>query len=89
MERLRAENTSLQESVSSLTEGVTRLREENKVLKEAVLDLQARSLRDNLVFVGILEKTGGQQQNSEQIVKDAFHNQMKIPEETVKHITFH
>ncbi len=55
VETLAAENASLRDSVKSLTENVTHLSEENKKIKETVIDLQARSMRDNLVFSGIPE----------------------------------
>ncbi len=55
VETLAAENASLRDSVKSLTKNVTHLSEENKKIKETVIDLQARSMRDNLVFSGITE----------------------------------
>ncbi len=55
VETLAAENASLRDSVKSLTENMTHLSEENKKIKETVIDLQARSMRDNLVFSGIPE----------------------------------
>ncbi len=50
VETLAAENASLRDSVKSLTENMTHLSEDNKKIKETVIDLQARSMRDNLVF---------------------------------------
>ncbi len=55
VETLAAENASLRDSVKSLTENMTHLSEDNKKIKETVIDLQARSMRDNLVFSGIPE----------------------------------
>lgn len=45
-------------------------------------------MRNNHVFAGTLEKRGGQHENNKQTVKDFLHNQMKIPEEAVKNVTF-
>nr|XP_054588278.1 uncharacterized protein LOC129153175 [Nothobranchius furzeri] len=89
VERLVAENTSLRESVSSLTAGFDLISQDNKALKETVLDLQSRSVIDNLVFVGLLEQTGGEAEDCEQTIDNFLHTHMKIPEETVKNITFH
>uniref|UniRef100_A0A1A8I9P0 Ring finger protein 40 n=1 Tax=Nothobranchius kuhntae TaxID=321403 RepID=A0A1A8I9P0_NOTKU len=88
VERLAAENASLRESVSSLEEGMTRITQDNKTLKETVLDLQARSMRDNLEFAGLPEQTGGAE-NCEHTIKNFLQTEMKIPEETIKNITFH
>ena len=55
-------------------------------MKETILDLQSRSMRDNLVFSGIPE---AQAENPEQVVKDFISTQLKLPKDTVKNITFH
>nr|XP_054587020.1 uncharacterized protein LOC129152519 [Nothobranchius furzeri] len=89
VERLAAENASLRESVSSLTAELDRISQDNNALKETVLDLQSRSMRDNLVFAGLPEQTGGEAEDCEQTIKNFLHTHMKIPEETVKNITFH
>lgn len=86
VETLTAENAGLRESVKSLTEGMTRLSEENKKIKERVIDLQARSMRDNLVFSGIPEQTG---EDAELTVKNFIQTHLKLPEETVRNISFH
>ena len=86
VEKLAAENSSLRESVKSLSEGMTRLSEENKKIKETVLDLQARSMRDNLVFAGIPEHA---EEDPEATVTAFIKNQLKLPEEAVSNITFH
>ncbi|KAL3969407.1 suppressor of tumorigenicity protein 14 [Sarotherodon galilaeus] len=75
VETLAAENATLRESVKCLTENVTQLNRENKKIKETVIDLQARSMRDNLVFSGIPEAAG----------EDA---ETTLPEDTVKNIVF-
>lgn len=52
---LVAEKQALRESVKSMTEGMSQLSMVNKDMKETILDLQARTMRDNLVFPGIRE----------------------------------
>ncbi|XP_072573290.1 uncharacterized protein [Paramormyrops kingsleyae] len=86
VETLAKENAALRESVKSLTEGLGQLSLENKKIKEAVLDLQARSMRDNLVFAGIPEAAD---ENPETTVKNFIHKQLKLPAETTSNITFH
>uniref|UniRef100_A0A3P9IWJ8 LRAT domain-containing protein n=1 Tax=Oryzias latipes TaxID=8090 RepID=A0A3P9IWJ8_ORYLA len=46
VETLTVENSALRESVSSIFDGMSRLSEENKKIKESILDLQSRSMRD-------------------------------------------
>ncbi|KAL4007994.1 hypothetical protein ACER0C_001846 [Sarotherodon galilaeus] len=79
VETLAAENATLRESVKCLTENVTQLNRENKKIKETVIDLQARSMRDNLVFSGIPEAAG---EDAETTVKSFIKNHLKLPEDT-------
>ncbi len=82
---LAAENASLRDSVKSLTENMTHLSEENKKIKETVIDLQARSMRDNLVFSGIPESA---EEDPEATVKNFIKTYLKLPEDTVENICF-
>ncbi|KAL3980751.1 aryl hydrocarbon receptor nuclear translocator [Sarotherodon galilaeus] len=72
VETLAAENATLRESVKSLTDN-------------SVIDLQARSMRDNLVFSGIPESAG---EDAEATVKSFIKTHLKLPEDTVKNIAF-
>lgn len=85
VETLAAENASLRDSVKSLTENMTHLSEENKKIKETVIDLQARSMRDNLVFSGIPESA---EEDPEATVKNFIKTYLKLPEDTVENICF-
>ncbi|KAL3976473.1 glucuronokinase [Sarotherodon galilaeus] len=85
VETLAAENATLRESVKSLTDNVTQLNTENKKIKESVIDLQACSMRDNLVFSGIPESAG---EDAEATVKSFIKIHLKLPEDTVKNIAF-
>ncbi len=85
VETLAAENASLRDSVKSLTENMTHLSEENKKIKENVIDLQARSMRDNLVFSGIPESA---EEDPEATVKNFIKTYLKLPEDTVENICF-
>ena len=83
---LAAENETLRDSVKSLTEGMTKLSEDNKRMKESILDMQSRSMRDNLVFSGLPERA---EEDPEATIKVFLQQSLKLPQETVKNITFH
>lgn len=75
---LTAQNQSLKDNVKKLTEGMTQLSGENKRIKESILDIQARSMQDILVFSGIPKEA-----------EDFIQHQLKHPSDTVKDISFH
>ncbi|MED6257647.1 hypothetical protein ATANTOWER_028766 [Ataeniobius toweri] len=54
---LVAENKTLRESVQKLTKGMTQFSRDTRKMKETILDIQARSMQDNLVFSGLPEHT--------------------------------
>lgn len=64
------------EMVKCVTKNVTYLNIENKKIKETVIDLQARGMRDNLVFSGIPEAAG---EDSETTVKSLIKTHLKLP----------
>lgn len=55
-------------------------------MKETILALQLRSMRDNLFFSGIPESTIDEPSKS---VKDFMIKQLKLLSETINIITFH
>lgn len=75
-------STQLSSVMSQLSSVVA----ENKNMKKTILDLQARSMRDNLIFTGIPEPPADQPENA---VKDFLIKQLKLPTDTVDNITFH
>lgn len=54
-------------------------------MKDTILDIQARSMRDNLVFSGIPEIPA---EDSEKSVKDFMCNQLRLSTDTIN-ISFH
>ena len=93
IDTLTEENKSLHHSVStmsvqlsSVTTQLASVISENKTMKETILDLQSRSMRDNLIFTGIPEPPSDQPETA---VTDFMINQLKLPTQTVKNITFH
>lgn len=83
---LQKVNKELHTSIQSLSDQMQRITAENKLLKETVLDLQTRSMRDNLIFSGLPETNN---ENPETVVKEFMKTQLKIPPETLRNITFH
>lgn len=55
-------------------------------MKETILDLQCRSMRDKLIFNGIPEHTAN---NPENAIKNFMQSALKLPPDTVSQITFH
>lgn len=86
IDSLQKDNKEMHTKISELTATITHITNENKLLKDSVLDIQCRSMRDNLIFSGIPEQI---QDNPEQAIKDFMHSSLKLPLESVNNITFH
>lgn len=84
---LLAENKTLKDTVSTLTNQMYTVVKENKEMKEALLDLQSRSMRDNLVFSGIPELKDND--DAEKQITQFMSTHLHIPPDTVKDFTFH
>ena len=55
-------------------------------MKESIIDLQARSMRDNLVFSGIPEQAD---EDPELTIKNFIQTHLKLPGDAVKNIIIH
>lgn len=55
-------------------------------MKETTLDIQTRSMRDNLIFSGIPETTPD---NPELYVQNFIQTQLKLPADIARNITLH
>ena len=53
-----------------MKEDIKRIKEENSELKKRVVDLQARSMRDNLLFFNIRESDG---EDTESLIKELYY----------------
>lgn len=53
---------------------------ENKRLNEEIIDIQCRSMRDNLIFYGIKEDVSRRVENCEEIISDVCRNVLNIQE---------
>lgn len=80
IETLTNENKTLKDSVSSFNSQLATVTADCKTMKETILDLQSRSMRDNLVFSGVPEVPA---ENTEQVVKDLITTRLKLPTDTV------
>lgn len=87
IDTLMLENNELKGTVKNLSAQVTTLTQENKDTKETILDLQCRSIHDNLIFSGIAIPQNTH--DPEKAVKDFMLKSLQLPVTTVKDITFH
>lgn len=83
---LQQSNQELQTSITTLTQQMQKVSAENKQMKETILDIQTRSMRDNLIFSGIPEISPD---NPELQIQNFMHSQLKLPADVVQNITFH
>jgi hypothetical protein len=84
------ENDDLKNNCTDLTKRlelteslVTVLRKQNQQQGNEILDLQARSMRDNLIFTGIEEKD---RENTLEVLRNFLATEMKVPQ--TQSITF-
>lgn len=83
---LQKHNVELKTSVDTLTIQMQSLAKENKTMKETILDIQTRSMRDNLIFSGIPDSTTD---SPATLVKNFMQSALKLPLDTINQITFH
>lgn len=83
IEDLKKENAALRSTVDSLQTETTRLTSENKQLKAEMLDLQCRSMRNNVVIWGIKEEEKEDYIVTENLVKEFMKNGLQMSEEQV------
>lgn len=70
-------------SVNKIETDVNEHKKENMFLRGALLDIQTRSIRENLVLKGIKEKEG---EYPESLVKKVFLTVLQIPSDAVDKI---
>ena len=86
IETLQQSNQDLKTSVATLTQQMQNVTVENKQMKETILDIQTRPMRDNLIFSGIPETTPD---NPGPYIQNFMKTQLKLPPDIVSNITFH
>lgn len=85
LEQTRKELDSVSGKVKKVERSVRDVTRENFKLKEKILEMTTRSMRDNLIFSGIPEETD---ENVEDVLKTFFTNELGVNKETVQRITF-
>lgn len=86
IDNLQKENKILTSSVQSLTTQLSTTTAELKTIKSNILDIESRSMRDNLIFSGIPEQNN---ENAEATIRTFMTTQLKLPADTVQFISFH
>ena len=86
LQEVQQDNAELRSALTSVSSEVEQLRKNNRELKETILDVQARSMRDNLIFSGIPEKA---QEDPEAQVRSFLVDALKMSAETANNIGFH
>lgn len=86
IETVIQENNALKGTVKTLSAQVTQLSDDNKSMKATLLDLQCRSMRDNLIFSGIPEQNPD---DPERALKEFMETSLKLSKDAVEQITFH
>ena len=84
--QLTTDNSALKRDLGALQEQVVLLSNDNRKINEAMLAIQTRSMRDNLLFFGIPER---HQENAEDTVKVFMKQHLHLPDRVVENITFH
>ncbi|KAF7647466.1 hypothetical protein LDENG_00172130 [Lucifuga dentata] len=87
IDRLESKNKSLKATVDLLTKKTDTLAKENKKTNETILDIQSRSMCDNLIFSGIPENPS--LDDPEALLKHFMISKLKLPPDTIDNITFH
>lgn len=84
--KLQRENKTLTAKVKIHDSNMDCLLRENRVMKESLLDIQSRCMRENLFFSGIPEDASN---NPEGAIREFMQSALKLPIETVNKVAFH
>ncbi len=88
IEVLKADNASLRTEVNSLKCLTAELQRDKVNMSKSILDLQCRSMRDNIVIHGVSETKNETYHNSEELVKMFLVDKLKIKLEEAEAIRF-
>ncbi|CAB4036793.1 Hypothetical predicted protein, partial [Paramuricea clavata] len=75
VETLKKENAELKKSDSETKERLAKVEEQNSTLNSRVIDLQARSMRDNLMFYNLPER---EDENTNNLIHNLLQEQLGI-----------
>ncbi len=85
IDNLQRDNAELHSTLASVSLEVDLLKKENNFLKEPVLDIQNRSIWDNLIFTGIPKNAPDK---PEALVRNCMVYTLKIPTDSVNNSGF-
>lgn len=88
IEVLKTDNASLRTEVNSLKRLTAELQKDKVSMSKSILDLQCRSMRDNITFHGVPEAKNETQHKSEELVKAFLVDDLKIKSEEAEAIHF-
>lgn len=87
IEELKQENSFLKTTVDSLQTEMTRISNENKQMKAEMLEIQCRSMRNNIVIMGMKEEKKEDYKATENTVKEFMKADLKMSEQQVANIS--
>lgn len=77
---IRKAQNDIKSSVKDTGKEIQEMRRVNEQLQDQITDLQARSMRDNLLFFGLAEFRGHGRENCVNIINDFCETEMGIPD---------
>ena len=87
IEDIKKENVELKKQVKDMCRKVDQLTDEKGRVTAKIIDLQARSMRDNLLFFGIHEEE--EKEDCEQLLKAALYHHLKINAQEIQFARVH
>lgn len=87
IEDLTKENKALKATVNTLKSTTEEIQSENKRIKSEILDLKCRSMRNNIVIMGLNEEEKETYLGTENLVKTFLIQNLKMSDEQVKGIS--
>ncbi|XP_037115453.1 uncharacterized protein LOC119127540 [Syngnathus acus] len=88
IEVLKADNSSLRTEVNHLKHLTAELQRDKVNKANSILDLQCRSMRDNIIIHGLTETKDETHRRSEELVKTFLVNELKMKPEDVGAVRF-
>ncbi|KAM3619221.1 uncharacterized protein V6R79_004722 [Siganus canaliculatus] len=88
IEVLKADNASLRSEVNNLKQLTAELQKDKINMANSILDLQCRSMRDNIVIHGLAEVENETHQKSEELLKSFLVKELKMKPEDAGAVRF-
>ena len=78
IETLKSDNASLLMEVNELKHKSTKFHDEKAKMAKVILDLQCRSMRDNIIIHGVPERENETYQQSKELAKSFLKDELKM-----------